>query len=74
MFPGFLQLPLRNCCDFYVVKTEPRQQSGDKLADIHQYAMDLQVSDDPGEVAVGQNLMLILRGKRLPARTPCGTP
>lgn len=40
-----------------------RQGTGDKLADIHYYAIDLEASGTPEEVQVGRNLMLILRGK-----------
>ncbi|RKR30205.1 hypothetical protein [Arthrobacter oryzae] len=43
--------------------TELRPASGDKLADIHHYAVDLVASQTPEEVRVGRNLMLILRGK-----------
>jgi hypothetical protein len=45
------------------VTTELRQGTGDKLADIHHYAVDLKASDSPEEVHVGHNLMLILKGK-----------
>ncbi|WGM20863.1 hypothetical protein QEH68_01345 [Paenarthrobacter sp. OM7] len=42
---------------------ELRPGSGDKLADIHQFAEDLKASDDPHEASIGLNLVLILKGK-----------
>jgi hypothetical protein len=51
------------CQSFAVTTTELRQGTGDKLADIHYYAIDLEASETPEEVQVGHNLMLILRGK-----------
>ena len=39
--------------------------SGDKLADIERYAQDLRASDIPAEAFVGENLILILKGKNL---------
>jgi hypothetical protein len=43
--------------------TQLRPGTGDKLADIEYYAIDLKASNIPAEVTVGQNLMLILKGK-----------
>ncbi|MFP3580873.1 hypothetical protein [Arthrobacter sp. fls2-241-R2A-200] len=43
--------------------TELRPATGDKLADIQQFAEDLRSSDNPDEVAVGLKLLLILKGK-----------
>jgi hypothetical protein len=48
---------------FGVTSTELRPASGDKLADIHSYAIDLETSQMPEEVRVGRNLMMILKGK-----------
>jgi hypothetical protein len=48
---------------FGVTSTELRPASGDKLADIHHYAIDLEASGNPEEVRVGRNLMMILKGK-----------
>lgn len=50
-------------CQSSAVTTELRQATGDKLADIHHYAMDLEASETPEEAHVGHNLMLILKGK-----------
>jgi hypothetical protein len=55
--------PRLACQSFAVTTTELRQGTGDKLADIHSYAIDLEASGTPEEVQVGHNLMLILRGK-----------
>jgi hypothetical protein len=52
-----------SCQSLAVTSTELRPASGDKLADIHYYAVDLEASESPEEVRVGQNLMLILKGK-----------
>jgi hypothetical protein len=46
-----------------VTSTELRPATGDKLADIHSYAVDLEASQTAEEVRVGRNLMLILKGK-----------
>ncbi|WP_284974904.1 hypothetical protein [Arthrobacter sp. efr-133-TYG-104] len=43
--------------------TELRPGTGDKLADVHQFAEDLKASDNAEEVSAGMNLMLILKGK-----------
>jgi hypothetical protein len=43
--------------------TQLRPGSGDKLADIERYAQDLRASDIPAEAFVGENLLLILKGK-----------
>jgi hypothetical protein len=43
--------------------TRLRPSSGDKLADIERYALDLRESDVPAEAFVGENLILILKGK-----------
>lgn len=43
--------------------TQLRPSSGDKLADIERYALDLRASDVPAEAFVGENLILILKGK-----------
>jgi len=45
------------------VVTELSRGTGDKLADIEEYAWSLRGSLIPEEVAVGVNLMLILKGK-----------
>ena len=55
--------PRLACQSFAATTTELRQGTGDKLADIHYYAFDLEASGTPDEVHVGHNLMLILRGK-----------
>lgn len=43
--------------------TPLRPGSGDKLADIERYAQDLRASDIPAEAFVGENLILMLKGK-----------
>lgn len=63
-FAGSVQVAPRLACQsFAVTTTELRPGTGDKLADIHLYAIDLEASGTPEEVQVGHNLMLILRGK-----------
>ncbi|WP_347107680.1 hypothetical protein AAHB33_11755 [Paenarthrobacter sp. S56] len=43
--------------------TQLCEATGDKLADVHHYAQDLATSEDPSEVEVGRNLLLILKCK-----------
>jgi hypothetical protein len=45
------------------VTTKLRPGTGDKLADIEDYAYDLLASETPEETVVGHNVMLILKGK-----------
>ncbi|MET4618718.1 hypothetical protein ABIE18_000141 [Arthrobacter sp. 2762] len=61
--PGFPQLSFSVPCQRKHVTTELRPGSGDKLADIHQFAEDLKASDNPHEVVIGLSLTLILKGK-----------
>jgi hypothetical protein len=51
------------CQSSAVTSTELRPATGDKLADVHNYAIDLEASQTAEEVRVGRNLMLILKGK-----------
>lgn len=39
------------------------RETGEKLADIEIYALDLQVSAVPEDAAISNRLMLILKGK-----------
>lgn len=43
--------------------TDLRKGTGDKLADIEYYAIDLEASATPEEARIGHNLMMILKGK-----------
>lgn len=43
--------------------TELSPRTGDKLLDIHNYAIALKGSDLREEATVGHNLLLILKGK-----------
>jgi hypothetical protein len=55
------------------VTTKLRPGTGDKLADIETYAIDLQSSRTPEEAEIGRNLMLILKGKPANAKGEGGT-